>query len=1014
MTAYRFLETSSGTRWRLAANAIVPGACGVNSPPAASGLTTTDLDPLPEPQNIGNPERGFFYYTECHYVADTGSYNGGGTGPLTVEALTAAATTANWAWDGGTLQQAGWWYSTICYRYYYIEFYNSDSEPTISGQYLALVDADIAACRQAGVKLVPRFAYVNYSGDSYSPPYGDAPSVETVTGHATQLMPHFGGAASDVVLAIEAGFIGYWGEWYYTDNFCPDPSDPSEMNSTYWGYRQQVLDAILENTSCQVLLRYPGAKQNIYPGGNNLIGFHNDSFLADANDDYGTYTDFTAGTPEQLEAYLAAQTGDYALMMMGETDNQNSPNSDWPSASAQMAEYHWTSLNPEYLTAVYQSWGEGNLALAQAQLGYQLIGSSVAAQQTLTPGSSMQIELTFTNNGYSAPVSDRGVSFVLDNQAGSRYNIPLSLDFRQFTSGGTFTLWATFTLPLSMPYGTYVVAAWFPDSAPTILANPSYAVQLSNEGVWNSGFGYNELATLQVGAPPAVNYFPVVNGGYSMWEPANYNGPQYQDDMETAAGLGFTTMRVILAAQSGEFDFPTPTTTELGNWANFYGRAKTVGMKIHLTLFDYFGNYGHIDDSKTWINAVLGALPDFDSIVQIETQNEAPFYYGSDGDDTRGAVSYSGSYDAGWTLSESTSNLTGYVATIWTSLMIPYIRSVAPGIPVTASCGYGYDDLAAWYEFANGQAFEPDWWDWHCYPGLITQVWAGIQQAISVTGNNPAKLAFGETGYTTAPTGTQGTAQAQQYQADFLQTVRWTCARLGLPDPSPWILFDIEDCPQFSPSGQTFGLYTTADAIKISGQMYQSAAPGSAVPPVGLNGTMQGTTQTDTNGNTLPPRWFAYKGQGIGDAAPAQPITITVSDSVTYDGNPTVVLTASSSGMSNDDNSPALQANPCTLPLIYPGTGYTFSIALQASGNYQGTGISGNPGICPYLEVSWYDGEDNYLSSTSGAQLTLTGSFAVYSLNATAPADAANASLFLNAGYNAGTIWAGGATWAVA
>ena len=132
----------------------------------------------------------------------------------------------------------------------------------------------------------------------------------------------------------------------------------------------------------------------------------------------------------------------------------------------------------------------------------------------------------------------------------------------------------------------------------------------------------------------------------------------------------------------------------------------------------------------------------------------------------------------------------------------------------------------------------------------------------------------------------------------------------------------------------------------------------------------------------------------------------TVTDSVTYEGNPTVVLTGSS-GTSGGDNPPALQANPVTVPIIYPGTEYTFSVALKASGS---TGTTN-------LEVAWFDDTSAYISSTNGSSLTLTSSFAVYSLNSTAPSGADNAAyalLSLNVGYNAGTIWAGGATWAVA
>src|ERR1035438_1861383 len=127
MVQYRFLETPSLSRYRLAGNAIVPTAYGVGTPPPVAGLTSTSLTENTS-ATLANPERGFFYYTETHYASDTGSYNGGGTGPLTAGALTSQAATYGY---------------TICFRYYYMEAFNSNGS-TISAQYKALIDADIA------------------------------------------------------------------------------------------------------------------------------------------------------------------------------------------------------------------------------------------------------------------------------------------------------------------------------------------------------------------------------------------------------------------------------------------------------------------------------------------------------------------------------------------------------------------------------------------------------------------------------------------------------------------------------------------------------------------------------------------------------------------------------------------------------------------------------------------------------------------------------------------------------
>jgi hypothetical protein len=479
-----------------------------------------------------------------------------------------------------------------------------------------------------------------------------------------------------------------------------------------------------------------------------------------------------------------------------------------------------------------------------------------------------------------------------------------------------------------------------------------------------------------------VNYYPVENGGYEMW--TSYDGAQYEKDMQTAKNLGFNTMRVFLAAFPGIFDFTTPTAAELANLTDFYDRAVTVGIKLHLTLFDFWGDYGCIAGSKTWISAVLGALPNTTNIAVIEIQNETRFSL---------TTTYTGTFDAGWPAGTTKYGHLGQVAIVWAQQVIPYIRSVAPGVPITSSTSYGTADLAAFFAAVNKTSAAPSWYDWHCYTGSSSLVYSAIQETISVVGN-PAMLYIGETGLSSTATGTQGVLQAQQAQSDYIQTVRWSCAQLGIPDPAPWIIFDINNCAQF-PGGQTYGLYETSGAAKLGATMYETVPPGATVPAVVVNGTMQGN-QPDTSGNKLPIRWCLYKGQ-----TGTQPINSAIDTVNTYSGNPTILLTGSGA-TSSSDNSPALEACQYTLPVISGGASHKFSCALKASGSYGS----------PFLEVCWYDSSGNYISSTNGNVLTLSGTFIRYTVTSTAPAMAAYARLFVNVGRNAGKVWVGGATWA--
>jgi hypothetical protein len=481
-----------------------------------------------------------------------------------------------------------------------------------------------------------------------------------------------------------------------------------------------------------------------------------------------------------------------------------------------------------------------------------------------------------------------------------------------------------------------------------------------------------------------------------MW--SSYNGTQYQTDMQTAKRLGFNSLRVFLAARPGVFDFPTPTVAELRNLRDLYGRSKTVGIPLHLTLFDWWWTsiygrnpYGHIARSQAWAKAIIGALPDLANVSCIEIKNEIKF---------ASTATYSGGFDSGWPSGVTQYTQVGHVAQVWAQQIIAYIRSLAD-IPVTASCTDGPStNLTAGVNFLKGTPSQPDWWEWHCYSGTnYGLIYSQVQAAISAVGNK-RDLYIAETGCTSVPRGPSeplraGVLQGQQREADYIQAVRWSCAQLGLPEPGVWTLFDLNPSSQF-PTGDTYGLYDVNRNIKLAGQMYLSYPLGSAVPRVPLNGTMQGGNQPDALGNALPPRWYLYKAQQA-----QQLITSGIDTTSAYQGNPSILLTGSN-GTISTENPPALQADPVTAPVPQAGQTYTFSAHLMASGSY------GQPA----LEVSWYGANGAYISSTNGAQLTLTSSFAQYSLQSTAPTGALYAKLLVKVKDNAGSIWVANATWA--
>jgi hypothetical protein len=97
-------------------------------------------------------------------------------------------------------------------------------DPDVSAEYINNVQADFDTIRAAGMKCIVRFAYSR----SQSAEVWDA-TPEIVFSHILSLGDVLA-ANSDVIAAVQAGFIGAWGEWYYTKNFAgqgyaPDATD---------------------------------------------------------------------------------------------------------------------------------------------------------------------------------------------------------------------------------------------------------------------------------------------------------------------------------------------------------------------------------------------------------------------------------------------------------------------------------------------------------------------------------------------------------------------------------------------------------------------------------------------------------------------------------------------------------------------------------------------------------------------------------------------------------------------
>ncbi|BDZ49795.1 hypothetical protein GCM10025867_20360 [Frondihabitans sucicola] len=306
-----------------------PTAASAHPAPSSHTVSYTASDAV-----IANPARGFYHSTETHYLKDGTGYE-----PLDLKTL------QGYRKEGVTQILREFWMEKFV------------DQKRLDPAWLKLVQKDFDTARKAGVSVIVRFAYVQGGDFPYNPPYGDA-DVSTVLSHIAQLTPILRRNA-DVIAVLQEGFIGLWGEGYYTDHFAADPSDPGTLTDTDWANRNKVVAAELAAlpASRQIQVRTMQMKQKavgvtsgtsgaLTPtqahngSAKSRIGHHNDCFLA-APDDFGTFlTD-----PLSLDQdYLAADSRYVAVG--GETCNV-----DAPARSSRVPRPRWRSTTTATSTA---------------------------------------------------------------------------------------------------------------------------------------------------------------------------------------------------------------------------------------------------------------------------------------------------------------------------------------------------------------------------------------------------------------------------------------------------------------------------------------------------------------------------------------------------------------------------------------------------------------------------------------------------------------------------------------
>jgi hypothetical protein len=413
---------------------------------------------------IPNPERGFYHQIETY----TSDY-------VSLDKATLVAYRDNSI-------------ALILRMIYLDNFTNSD----ISSNILSKIDNDLTIARKAGVKVIIRIAYTTKTES----PYGDAP-LSVVLRHIQQLTPIFKDNV-DVIAVVQAGFIGAWGEWYYTDYFSKSLGVVTTQN---WTDRTTLIDALLQAvpSTRMVQVRTPSYKQILVGSTVALdsaeaytntpkarIAHHNDCFLASYND-VGTYSDTLT------EKNYLQQDSKYSCLG-GETCELSSF-SECPNSMSEMKRMHWSFLNADYNGSVISNWNtDGCLVEIQKYLGYRYYLISADIHDSSRAGSGVALKLKLFNAGYSNPYNPRRVEIILKNTTSAeKYYLNTQIDPRFWNLNDTINLNISAGLGTDIPDGTYDVYLNLPDPQPLVYNNPNYSIQLANTGLWDAITGFNSL-----------------------------------------------------------------------------------------------------------------------------------------------------------------------------------------------------------------------------------------------------------------------------------------------------------------------------------------------------------------------------------------------------------------------------------------------------------------------------------------------------------------------------------------
>ena len=402
------------------------------------------------------------------------------------------------------------------------------------------------AIRKAGKKAIIRFAYTNSDKTSSY----DA-SMKRICTHIEKLKTEVFEKYTDVIYLVQCGFIGAWGEWYYSDHFTKDNCKKHDFNFvdseggehhnydksygkvTEYGNRASVIDALYSAVpyNRQIALRTPHYKRfylspndiNTWSklnrvstsGPDSRISFHNDAFMIDGGEEMGTFLfdqtmDRTMWKDQSAYLAIGGETGS-----LDETDPNNKKYVDFKKnlkveeVVHYIMEYNYSYLHEHPSSYMYKWWVKYNwLPAIKKALGYRLWLEKLTIKgSSLSKNQKVQVYLKIKNSGAAPVINYRPMRLVLLPKGMPADGIVLDPhvmddssfgDIREITSGKSMEFIFKVTMPKTLETGDQL-AIWMPDADVKhhgLDSKSVYSIHLANDGIsFTDKYGYNIIYT---------------------------------------------------------------------------------------------------------------------------------------------------------------------------------------------------------------------------------------------------------------------------------------------------------------------------------------------------------------------------------------------------------------------------------------------------------------------------------------------------------------------------------------